>query len=234
MSLPQNIDQIALGIERLIHQWKDKPNVVGLLTSYLESVQEVEDIYNQLLTERGVDTAIGAQLDILGRIVGEPRNSRNDDDYRNAIRLRISINTSDGTEGSVSDAIKLITGVDDLKVVEIFPAGLEVTLEGENITLDQNIADELRKVVAATVSLSILAIQFLLPPFVFENDPDGEGFADIGSGSFVYNLVFDDGSTLGTNLGDTLIAQNPDIIPSQEDYDLIDGGYMADIQIFSV
>ncbi len=67
------IDHIQQGIGRLIHQWQDKPRVVGLLTSWLENVQQVEEVFDQLLTERSIDTAVGVQLDIIGELVGQKR-----------------------------------------------------------------------------------------------------------------------------------------------------------------
>lgn len=59
--------------------------------------QEVEDTLIQLLTERAVDTAIGAQLDLLGKLVGEKRQGAADEDYRRRVRARISANRSEGT-----------------------------------------------------------------------------------------------------------------------------------------
>ena len=73
MSTPIKIDQIKLGLERLIDFWSDKPVAVGLLTSYLENIQVVEDMLFQLLEERSIDTAIGVQLDNLGVLIGQPR-----------------------------------------------------------------------------------------------------------------------------------------------------------------
>lgn len=179
MSLPQNIDQVVLGLERLIHQWKDKPNVVGLLTSYLESIQEVEDIYEQLLTERGVDTAVGVQLDILGKIVGEPRNSRTDDDYRPAILLRVAINTSDGTEPKIVEVLTALAGV-PVSLTEVFPAGIIVDVSGVSLADLNSFFGVLDDVVAATVTPSVVAS---------------------------FNLIFDTGDTLGTSGGDRLTVK---------------------------
>jgi hypothetical protein len=73
MSLPVKTDVVKLGIDSLLTQWQDKPVALGLLKSYLENIQIIEDVQFQVLEERGIDRAIGVQLDNLGLIVGQPR-----------------------------------------------------------------------------------------------------------------------------------------------------------------
>lgn len=68
-----------------------------LLSVLIAPAQAIEDTAQQMLTERYVDTAVGAQLDIIGRIVGQDRDGLVDDDYRRFIRARIAANDSDGT-----------------------------------------------------------------------------------------------------------------------------------------
>lgn len=97
MGTPTKIDQVVLGLKRLITQWQDKPVVVGLLKSYLEQVNTLEDVYFQLLEERGIYEAIGEQLDVIGALFGVSRLGRNDEDYRSAILLKVSQLKDDGT-----------------------------------------------------------------------------------------------------------------------------------------
>ena len=51
-------------------------------------------MFYSLIVERYVDTAIGAQLDGIGRVVGEVRAGKDDTDYRIAIKGRITRNRS--------------------------------------------------------------------------------------------------------------------------------------------
>lgn len=115
-------DQVVQGLQRLITQWQDKPNVVGLLTSFLENVQNVQDVYEQLNTERGVYTAIGVQLDDVGTLVGELRDGKNDDAYRSAILDRITINSSSGTPEDMIQSLKILTDQDVATIFEYYPA----------------------------------------------------------------------------------------------------------------
>jgi hypothetical protein len=106
--LPTKIDHVALGLERLITQWQDKPNVVGLLRSFLEQVNTLEDSLFQVLYERGIYEAIGVQLDNIGQLFGVSRLGRNDDDYRAAILLKISQLNDDGTTEVFMQALRTV------------------------------------------------------------------------------------------------------------------------------
>jgi hypothetical protein len=83
-------------------------NITKLLSATLGPVQEIEDALQQLLSERGVNTAVGAQLDVLGKLVGQPRNAMVDDDYRRLIRAKITINKSKGRIEDVLDVADLV------------------------------------------------------------------------------------------------------------------------------
>lgn len=79
-------------------------NITLFLRAILASVQDVENAMQQLYRERRVDTAVGIQLDVLGRLVGQKRMGLSDDDYRRYISARIATNRSNG---SYEDLIKI-------------------------------------------------------------------------------------------------------------------------------
>ena len=72
-------------------------NVEKHVSVYLNKVQEIEQLLFDVLDKFVLGVAVGDQLDILGKIVVEGRNSRNDDNYRRAIRAKILVNNSNGT-----------------------------------------------------------------------------------------------------------------------------------------
>ncbi len=76
--------------------------------AFLDESTDIEDVCQDLMDDRNLDSALGVQLDQLGLLVGETRKGRNDDDYRLAIKLRIAINTSNGTVEDVIKVIRLI------------------------------------------------------------------------------------------------------------------------------
>ncbi len=79
-----------------------------LIAILIAPFQVLENTLQDLLTQRAVDTAIGAQLDRLGVIVGQPRLGLLDDAYRIYIRARIATNRSNGTTEDLIKIAKLI------------------------------------------------------------------------------------------------------------------------------
>ena len=79
-------------------------NIVKMLRVLLQPTQDLEDVLQALRTQRSIDAAVGAQLDMIGAIVGQPRNGMTDDDYRIYCRARIATNRSGG---SYEDLIKI-------------------------------------------------------------------------------------------------------------------------------
>ena len=72
------------------------PNNTLVITAAVTQVQELETALHDLYTDRRLGTAVGEQLDLLGRIVLEPRNGNSDADYERFIRARIATNNSEG------------------------------------------------------------------------------------------------------------------------------------------
>lgn len=59
--------------ERITEQFKDKVVVDKYLQLLLAENIQLQEVFRQLMQERSIDTAVGAQLDIIGDIVGQPR-----------------------------------------------------------------------------------------------------------------------------------------------------------------
>lgn len=96
-----------LALSRLLEFWKDKPTLRQLLSNYTDEIQLLENAIWDTITKRLIDNAGDAQLDVLGRIVGEPRNGLGDAAYRVRIRVRIRINQSFGTAADVIAVLRL-------------------------------------------------------------------------------------------------------------------------------
>jgi hypothetical protein len=127
MAAPYRItDHVRAGLDLLIEQYKDKPRLAGLLTSYLNRAQELEDATWEVLVDRPIDEAEGVQLDTLGKLVGQPRTTADDEVYRLRIRTRIRANRS---LGNPEDIIAVATSALDgspLLYDEYYPASFVV------------------------------------------------------------------------------------------------------------
>lgn len=131
----QRINQVDSGIDKLLSQFRGKDNIENTLRSYLEQVQETQGAYEEMLDERDVLTAVGVQLDHIGNLVGEDRKLREDDAYRTAIFIRIAVNTNNGTLPDLHAIIKLLTGAEEVRIAEHFPASVYVYLyKGMDLT----------------------------------------------------------------------------------------------------
>lgn len=68
--------------------WKDKPKLWAVLSGLLDQVQQLEDAHGQLITKTQLDTAEGQALDVLGGLLGWPREGRGDTSYRRELHTR--------------------------------------------------------------------------------------------------------------------------------------------------
>lgn len=81
-----------------------------IITILCRPIQRLENAFQQMLTQRSVDAAVGAQLDLLGKIVGQGRAGLTDDVYRRYIRARIATNRSSGKREEVINIARLVVG----------------------------------------------------------------------------------------------------------------------------
>lgn len=91
-----SIDHIAAALSRLPAQFQ-KTKIQNLIRAFTYPAQELEQALWAVLTQRSIKNAIGAQLDVIGGIVGQARNGMNDDDYRRYISARVAAERSQGT-----------------------------------------------------------------------------------------------------------------------------------------
>lgn len=119
--IPTLIDQVELGLSRNI-DFLDKENFNKLLKLFLEEIQELEVATLAIADQKNINTAIGAWLDYIGSLVGQPREGRTDEEYRAALLLKIAANSSDGTPNTIIDITKQYTGSSSSKIIEYYHA----------------------------------------------------------------------------------------------------------------
>lgn len=82
---------------RVYEQFKGKPKIDAWVVMVAAQFQELEEAAQSLLTLLSIDNSVGAQLDNIGRIVGQIRAGASDAVFRLYIRARIVANRSKGT-----------------------------------------------------------------------------------------------------------------------------------------
>lgn len=130
MPLTQITDYEARALDRLAAQFSGKPRIAAILNALSAEVQQVEDMLFDLLNKRSIDGGEGVQLDKLGTIVGQPRQSRTDAEYRVALRARIRINLAQGQPEEIIAAIKFATDATFVRLYEFFPAAFLLEFTG--------------------------------------------------------------------------------------------------------
>lgn len=147
------------GESRLISFFRSKPRVVAFLRAVLgAAIQDAHDAAYQLLTERWLDTSIGAQLDRIGWLVNLPRAGWPDETYRQLLRAQVLVLRSNGRWGDLV-SILLVLGATPtgIRFADSGPAG------GRIVTVDDfdagtiggyAIASLLRRAKAAGVRLT--------------------------------------------------------------------------------
>lgn len=161
--------------QRLISQFKEKPNINLLLEILVQPLQAFENVLIAVLQQRWIDTAQGVQLDGLGEILGIARQGLTDDPYRDALRLQIGINTSTGIASIVIDLIGIITQSTIVELSEYFPACIDVYVNGDHI--NEYIVVTIMRIIAAGVCLMLRVGK---DAFGFWGDPTAWGFNDVG------------------------------------------------------
>ena len=112
---------------RLLSQYRDKPNLEGMIASYVQQIQELETVFMDILAIIvDFDNQEGAQLDLIGKIVGQAREGKSDPEYLKWIKLRVFINRSSGLPDELAYLLSQI-------LPQVFslsddpPAGLVIT-----------------------------------------------------------------------------------------------------------
>ncbi len=156
MSSPAVIDHNALGLSRVIKQFQGSPNFLAYLSAQFAISNELEAVLQQMLMMPDWPSQIGAQLDIIGRIVGCSRlvpessglTTLDDPTFRLVIAAAIIRNNSHGTCEDILAGINAIIdcidnewmlNIDDLPTMRVGIAIGALTLSDTIIAVLRNI-----------------------------------------------------------------------------------------------
>jgi len=172
---------VADALDRLLHQYKDKPRLESWVSLYVTLLQEVEDTGDSLCMLLDIVTQDGDRLDLIGGIVGVSRAGKNDAEYRIAIYAKIGQNTSNATIEAVIGVMKLLSQADGVFIIANYPATISIQLNVDPAGLD---ADGLllvaQKIVAGGVKVGDISAFAGEEAFAFEGPTPGQGFGDEG------------------------------------------------------
>lgn len=96
--------------------------LVSALVGETHGVQECENTLWDLHSMRWLWIATGQQLDGLGDVLGWPRDSDDDDEYRESLYLAVLINVSEGEPERVIEGVETITRASEVHFIEKYDA----------------------------------------------------------------------------------------------------------------
>lgn len=260
MALVKINNHIEQAKRRLLEEYKYKPRIAGFIDAIVGALQEIENSADLLYRGRSIFTAIGAQLDGLGKIIGLDREDRSDEDYRDALFAQIQINVSGGEPESIYVAIKKMLNATSAQIIEIYPASYQLFVQ-TNDSVTNKLVSLVDSMTPAGVG-SIITVGPEGTPFRFGGavtqvtdyaiNPSDDGLEINNSGdllqvSFVDSIVPKNAGGFGgivlnqafldTGNGDLYAINDSDLLELQvadanEDYTLIDqGGKMGGVII---
>jgi hypothetical protein len=112
---------------RTIEQWKTDPVFCAIRDIVCDEIQEIENRCWDVLASKDIDRAFGQSIDLLGRIVGEARDGREDPSYRARVKARERINRSQGTTNDVLAMLTLLDAA-SFKITGTPPAAFVTTM----------------------------------------------------------------------------------------------------------
>lgn len=115
-------------IGALISQFRDKARFTKLVEIFIRPFQEIEDAIWDLYTKRRLDMARGVQLDIIGKIVDEPRSGLSDADYLPILRIAVRVLFSNGTGPNLIRITQLFLATNGFTYGEHYPAAVEIAI----------------------------------------------------------------------------------------------------------
>lgn len=166
-------DHVDQALNRLITQYKANcANLQNTISGFVEQTQDDENMFQEFFAERYLATAIGAQLDGLGQIIGVNRGSLNDADYRARLYLKIAQNFSEGAIENLIWIYKELMDADSIILSEIFPAEFSMMAINPNPITDlTTVYNSIILAKAAGIGISFLGYTNGEPFFAFLDDP---------------------------------------------------------------
>lgn len=125
MTVSKITDHETQAKNRLISQWRNKPNLGFVVGAIQRQIQGLENTLWEMFT-LSVASAFGASLDFLGRLVGVQRAGRSDEVFRKLIRVQVSVNKSRGKNADLRAISAGLFGVGAFRVIHSPPHSVQV------------------------------------------------------------------------------------------------------------
>jgi hypothetical protein len=168
----ETINHLTRAQGHLLNQYQDAANLSSIIATFAGQTQELENALQEFFTKRSLAVATGAQLDVLGEILGMERGSYADATYRALLYLRVAQYNSEGTIEELIGIYKNIMGSSYVFFQELFPASFSMmAINPAPIASPAEVFKIITNAKAAGIGNELLAAVY--PAFAFLDDPIG-------------------------------------------------------------
>lgn len=99
---------VVEAVGHLIQKFRGKVKTEAFVTILASQIQDLENALFGIIAITDLDTVTGIQLDVLGKILNQPRNGQSDETYRLFLRARILVNISTGTVEEILSILSIL------------------------------------------------------------------------------------------------------------------------------
>lgn len=115
----------------LLSQFQTKERFLGIFNAFSNEMNDLETALFEIRDLFYMDTAVGVQLDIIGRVLDLARNGRTDDSYRALLQVKAALNFNAGTpESLITTAVKFFNAT-VVQYIPAYPAGVNLWTDGD-------------------------------------------------------------------------------------------------------
>lgn len=180
---------------------KENSNIGKIIKLIADNYNTFKDNLELQLKWKDISQAQGSALDEIGKMVGLPRGTYDDEKYRVRIKTRIAQNISDGTINSVIEALAATLEIDTKDIVikviyDIAPATIRIEkIPVESLNKAGVTQEELIKIVKSIVAsgIDVESLQ-LVGSFRFSNNQNAN---EINENTGFFNEQTGKGGTFG-------------------------------------
>jgi len=115
----------------LIQQYKDKEKFVLWQKTFADECNKIEDAIFEMMYYFNINNGFGIILDIIGKIIGLSRNSRNDESYKTLLKIKAEINFSSGTPEAIIKTVEKLYNATQIQLNFIYPAKIQLWQNGD-------------------------------------------------------------------------------------------------------
>lgn len=94
----------------LLYQFKDAKRLKNLMRSLVMPLETIANDIETFSDGLHIDEASGHLLDVVGKVIGQPRACMGDEDFRIWLKLRIKLNRCNGTPEELLSILHLLLG----------------------------------------------------------------------------------------------------------------------------